>query len=93
MSRYAETIGQNQWSGGTKIMPLSLTKAREWAEEHLTGDEYEQIFGLPDEDAEPETLYVQMPAQLMARIKARAAGEGTSVAELVRRVMEREMGE
>lgn len=87
MSRYAETIGQNQWSGGEKIIPLSPAKAREWAEEHLSADEYEAAFGLPDEDAEDVVLYVKVPAVLMANLKARAAEDGKSVTEIVNSIL------
>lgn len=48
-SRYAEAIAQNEWQGGEKILRLSREAAEDWAEEHLTGDEYEAAFGLPDE--------------------------------------------
>jgi|LSQX01.3.fsa_nt_gb hypothetical protein len=50
LSRYSRSTGQNQWSGGEKIIPLSIREAQEWAEEHLDGDEYEAIFGEVDED-------------------------------------------
>lgn len=83
MSRYAETVGQNEWSGGEKIIPLSPAKAREWAEEHLSADEYEQAFGLPDEDAEDAVLYVKIPAALMAKLKTHAAERGESVTKIV----------
>ena len=87
MSRYAETIGQNQWSGGEKIIPLSPAKAREWAEEHLSADEYEAAFGLPDEDAEDVVLYVKIPASMMAKLKAQAAERGASVTEIVNEML------
>lgn len=87
MSRYAETVGQNEWSGGEKIIPLSLAKAREWAEEHLTADEYEAAFGLPDEDAEDVALYVKVPAVLMAKLRARAAEAEKSVTEIVNGIL------
>lgn len=83
MSRYAHTIDQNSWSGGEQIMPLSAKTAREWAEKHLSADDYAQIFGLPDEDAEDVVLYAKVPAQIMAKLKDRAAENGTSVTEIV----------
>lgn len=89
MSRYAETVGQNEWSGGEKIIPLSPAKAREWAEEHLTADEYEAAFGLPDEDAEDVVLYVKVPAVLMARIKQSAASNCVSVSSYVINILEK----
>jgi len=45
MSRYARATGQNECSGGEKIIPLTSDEAEDWTEEHLSGDEYEAIFG------------------------------------------------
>lgn len=86
-TKYAESTSDNQWSGGQKILPLSLAKAREWAEKHLTADEYEAAFGLPDEDAEDVALYVKVPAVLMAKLRARAAEAGKSVTEIVNGIL------
>lgn len=79
MTHYARTISDNEWSGGEKIIPLTAAKAREWAEEHLSVDEYAVIFGLPDDDADAVRLAAQIPAQLMTKLRARAADEGTSL--------------
>jgi hypothetical protein len=49
-SKYAESVGQNQWSGGERIIPLDYDHAREWAEKHLDADEYETEFGEVSED-------------------------------------------
>lgn len=49
MSKYSQKIGQNEWSGGQEIQPLTLQEAQEWAEEHLDADEYEQVFGVVKE--------------------------------------------
>lgn len=48
-SKYSRTVGQNEWSGGEEITPLTEEEARKWAEKHLTGDEYEDIFGEVEE--------------------------------------------
>lgn len=50
MSKYAESSGQNSWGGGSRIIPISLDKARKWAEEYMDGDRYEEIFGRIEED-------------------------------------------
>ncbi len=68
-------------------MPLSVKAAREWVEEHLDADDYEAIFGLPDEDAEDVILYAKIPAQLMARLKTKAAENGVPVAEIVTAIL------
>ena len=48
MSRYSQSYG-NTTSGGEKIIPMTEAEARKWAEEHLDGDEYEEIFGEVEE--------------------------------------------
>ena len=89
MSRYARSIDQNSWSGGERIIPLSPAKAREWAEEHLSTDEYEEAFGLPDEDAEGVQLSLVVPAQLNARLRAEAAEKGVSLTAHIVSLLER----
>ena len=49
MSKYATPAGQNSWSGGSEIIPLSKEKAQKWAEKHLGVDEYETLFGEVEE--------------------------------------------
>ena len=41
------------WGPGSAIKPLTFEEARAWAEENLSGDEYESIFGeIADDDTE-----------------------------------------
>lgn len=88
MTKYAVSTGQNSWSGGEKIIPLSASKAREWAEEKLDADDYAAIFGMPDGGTdEKETLCIQLPADLMARLRAGASEAGTSLTAHVEAVL------
>ena len=48
MTQYAESYG-NEYCGGEKIIPISESEAKEWAENHLDGDTYEDIFGAVEE--------------------------------------------
>lgn len=48
-SKYAVVLGQNERCGGEKIIPLTVDEAKRWAEEHIDGDEYEEIFGEVEE--------------------------------------------
>lgn len=63
-SRYVIQTSQNNWSGSEEIRPLTLEEAQEWAEKHLKGDEYEEIFGVVEEDKE------QVSTWLLATVKA-----------------------
>jgi hypothetical protein len=89
MTKYAENVSDNTWTGGEKIMPLSLDAARQWAEEHLSADDYAEIFGMPSEDAEPVALNIQIDAVLMARIKEKAAEDGASLTATVAALLEK----
>ena len=44
MSKYSKPCGDNSYSGGSDIFPLSDAMAREWVETHAN-DQYEEIFG------------------------------------------------
>ena len=80
MTKYARSCGDNSWSGGEEIIPLSAAKAREWAEEKLDADDYAEIFGMPDEGSdEKETLCIQLPTDLVARLRAGASNAGMSL--------------
>ena len=44
-SKYATRIDYNTTGWGEAIIPLTGKEAREWAEQHLDGDDYEKEFG------------------------------------------------
>lgn len=44
MTRYHERVG-NCCTNGEAIIPLTRKKAMMWAEENMTAEEYEEIFG------------------------------------------------
>lgn len=49
MSKYGVKCGTNSWGWGSRIIPYTEGEAMAWAEEHLDGDEFEQIFGEVEE--------------------------------------------
>lgn len=87
MTKYAVSEGQNSWRGGEKIMPLAYDTARQWAEDHLTADEYEAIFGAVTEDDSVTALHVQIDSAVLARAKQAAAQNGSTLAALVEDAM------
>jgi len=82
-SRYAETIGQNTWSGGEKIIPLSIEAAQKWAEEHLSADEYEKIFGAVEEDTAKRTVTFSLPETVIEQLKQSAQKSGMTMSDYV----------
>ena len=83
MSRYAVTVGQNQWSGGEKIIPLDYKAATEWAEENLDADDYQSEFGAVSEADERTVLSISLDTATADRIRKAAAEAGTSISALI----------
>lgn len=80
LSCYASHSG-NSSGYGECIEPLTYREAQKWAEEHLDGDEYCEIFGEPDESGEAVTLGIQVSAEAAAKLKREAAKNGISQRE------------
>ena len=84
MSKYAETIGQNEWRGGEKIIPLTYDNARKWAEEHLGVDVYEAEFGEVSEDDDTTiAVTVRVPQSTKDAIDKLAARTGRTRGDIV----------
>lgn len=86
-TKYAHSVGLNQWSGGEKIIPLDVKAARQWVEEHLDTDAYEEIFGIPDDDGETVTLCANISSSLMAAARLAASKQGVSMTAIVERAL------
>lgn len=82
-SKYAEQTGQNSWTGGEKIIPLSYETARQWAEDHLTAEQYQATFGEVVEDDSRTTLLLSLPAATVKKIKQEAAQAGLTVSAYI----------
>lgn len=82
MSRYSKSIGQNEWSGSEKIIPMSYESAREWAEKNLDADDFQQVFG---EITEGEDAYisVKLPAAADSKLRRMAAEQGLSLTAMI----------
>lgn len=84
-TRYAVPEGQNSWSGGERIMPMTYNEAREWAEKHLEADDYEAIFGevVEDEDATKQTVSISVNPAKWENAKRKAAQLGMGISEYI----------
>lgn len=83
MTRYAETVGQNEWSGGEKILPMGYAEAQKWGEKHLDGDEYEEIFGEIAEDTTKQMVTISVNAAKWENAKREASKRGISIGEYI----------
>lgn len=82
-SKYAESCGNNSWTGGEKLIPLDYETARQWAEEHLTTDEYEEIFGEVAEDDSKMTITLSIPADMVEKLKRLSSETGKTRSEII----------
>ena len=83
MSKYAESCGDNSWSGGSKIIPLTYKAAQEWGEEHMDADDYMEEFGPVSESEEMTMLSVSVTEAIAERIRREAQEKGLSVSALI----------
>ena len=86
-SRYAVTIGQNEWSGGEKIQLLSRETAMKWAEEYLDGDEYIAAFGNPEETE--KAMSIILPLKTRERLEVLKAETGMTFSEIIAQAIEK----
>ena len=49
MTKYARSCGDNSWSGGCEITPLTEAKAKKFVETYGDADDYESVFGEVEE--------------------------------------------
>ena len=85
MTKYAVAEGQNGWSGGKRIMPMTYDEAREWAEKHLDADDYEKIFGeiVEDDGAGKQVVSISVSPAKWEAAKREAAKRGVGISEYI----------
>ena len=86
LGKYAVNVG-NMRSGGEEIVPFSDAEARQWAEEHLSGDEYESIFGVVEEEKETIRLNVEITREENEKLQAEAKRYGKTKSEIIRNLI------
>lgn len=84
-TRYAQRLEENSWSGGETIIPLTYEEAKKWAEQQLSADEYEAIFGEVSETGDDDKITTTLSLAPETReLLIRMAGEaGTSMSAVV----------
>lgn len=82
-SRYSRCSGNNEWSWGEEIIPLTFDAARQWAEEHLSAGEYESIFGEIAEDGSKTAVTLSLSAAAVERAKRTAAQAGMGLSAYI----------
>ena len=84
-TRYAQQLEASRWTSGETISLISYDSARQWAEDHLTADQYQAVFGEVAEDDSRTTLLLSLPASTVKKIKQEAAQAGMTVSAYIER--------
>lgn len=86
LSRYASNFGNN--SGyGEKIEVMTIEQAKAWAEERLEGDEYEEIFGVIEEE---NTSSVAISSKAKKMLKEIQSKTGKKQIDIIEELIEEE---
>lgn len=83
MSKYAVSTSYNSWTGGEKITPISVEKARQWCEKYLDGDDYEKIFGEVTEDEEKQIVTFSLTQAAAKKLKLYASENGITMSQCI----------
>lgn len=87
-SKYAEYHGQGiGYSGGDRIVPFTLEEAQEWAEEHLSCDEYEELFGIVDDDESKVTQMLRLSASTIELLKRTASEQDKTISDVAESIL------
>ena len=83
-TQYAEPCG-DMWGAGEKIIPLSVEKAKEWAEKNLSVEKYEEIFGTVSEgdDDTTKTFNTTISTSSYTKLKELAAKSGRPMGAMI----------
>ena len=82
-TKYAVSERNNFWRWGETIIPLSVSAAKEWAEDNLSAEKYEEIFGAIEEDGTKQSVTLSLSASNYELAKREAAERGISVSALI----------
>ena len=81
MSEYAVPSGNNNWTGSSKITPLTIDEAKKWVEKNLNADEYEKLFEIEEEGNIAFSLLI--PENLYNKLKNESEKTGESMKDIV----------
>ena len=82
-TRYAQQLEASHWTGGETISLISYDSARQWADDHLTAEQYQAVFGEVAEDDSRTTLLLSLPVATVKKIKQNAAQAGLTISAYV----------
>lgn len=83
MSKYSQPYETNGSQSGTKIIPLTFTQAKQWAEKAMDADEYETTFGPVEEDTDKHVMSLSVNESTYQIIKRIAVKNEISMSQVI----------
>lgn len=89
-TKYAKSLGGNQWAQGEMIIPLDFASAEEWAKRYAEPSLYQKYFGELShyENNKRPFLYLQISPIAYARLNRLISIKKVSKAELIEQLIE-----
>lgn len=84
---YAKHCGTTS-VGAEDIVPLTYNEAKQWAEEHMNGDEYTKEFGDPEADYTNKVMTISIRQKAIDKVKREAQKRDMSVSKLIEDLIE-----
>lgn len=86
-TQYAERLTENNWSGGSEIIPLSYESAKKWAEKYISEEEYERLFGTISEDNERRLVSISISVSAHKKARRKASMREISLSEYIEKLI------
>lgn len=84
---YAKHYGTTS-VGAEDIVPLTYNEAKQWAEEHMDGDEYIKEFGDPEADYTSKIMSISLTQKAIDKVKREAQKQDRSVSKIIEELIE-----
>lgn len=78
-----QNIFQHGYKPNAGIYPLTYEQAQKWAERELTAEQWESIFGDPEDDDTQVSVNLSMTAKKANKLKQNAAKAGMTVSAYI----------
>ena len=73
----------DEYRPGKRVYPLTYEQAQRWAERELTAEQWEEIFGDPEDDDTQVSVNLSMTAKAANTLKQNAAKAGMTVSAYI----------
>lgn len=93
LTQYAQNIGNNQWTVGEKIIPISYEVAEKWTQKHLDSDVYQSFFGDIAEDDTKKIVGISIRASTHEKIKKTTSMKNISISEYIENLVLQDLSE